>query len=118
MSTMQNDYAVKLVYCLAEKGQITETARQGFIKGGRGTVTIVIEFYIGGKCAYTVNYIPRATVENDFSNTERRQALLREIDSYQPLTQTVALVISPLDVENVEMTTCLLEMGCITRGAT
>ncbi len=103
---MKNLWLISLVDKFQQNNYFYCTARNGFLRYGRGAISLDV------KCdhQYTVEYLSYSDWQCAELQEPRRKAINNAIDTYQPLSQAVVVAISPYG-SGFEVTTFLINLS-------
>lgn len=103
---INNTWTTDIILDLAKSNRLRSLSREGFLERGRGAVGIDINKQLSVYPCYR----SRNFWENIADlHPERRKHILEAIDMYQPLSEVVAVAISPIGDSHIEVTTYLIK---------
>lgn len=103
---MKNLWLISLIDKLQQNNYVYRTARNGFLRYGRGAINLDVKNNLN----YTGTYLIRDNWQCALLDTPRREAIIKTIDAYEPLSQAVVVAFSSYK-SNLEITTFLINLN-------
>jgi hypothetical protein len=87
---MKNLWLISLVDKLQQKKYVYRIARSGFLRYGRGAISLDVK----NSLHYTGTYLTKFNWQCALLDAPRRKAIIEIIDTYDPLSQAVVVAFS------------------------
>ena len=103
---MKNLWLISLIDKLQQNSYIYRTARNGFLRYGRGTISLDVK----DSLHYTGTYLLKKDWQCAQIDIVRSKVIIETIGAYNPLSQAVVVTLSPYE-SNLEVTTFLINLN-------
>lgn len=103
---MKNLWLISLVDKLQQNKYVYRTARNGFLRYGKGAISLDVQ----DSLHYTGTYLIKNDWQCALLDIARRRSILETIDAYDPLSQAVVVAFSSYE-NALEVTTFLINLN-------